>query len=244
MKICNVQYFNKIIKHIETKKYNILLNIFLSKNFHLKMEEIELIPENEFPRIFKIRKTLLKLIEDRGFKVEEEKKAQTYDDWKNEFKSNYKLSFFYTKGEGNSLESIYILYFKQQKLGVSEIQDFSKNINEKKISCGIMVVRGIITPLAKQKLKEFNESLHIQLFQDKELVVNVTEHELVPKHILLTKEEKDELLKRYKLKESQLPKILVTDPVAKYLGLQRADVVKIIRASETAGRYITYRIAI
>ena len=136
------------------------------------------------------------------------------------------------------------LDFKQQKLGVSEIQDFSKNINEKKISSGIMVVRGIITPLAKQKLKEFNESLHIQLFQDKELVVNVTEHELVPKHILLTKEEKDELLKRYKLKESQLPKILVTDPVAKYLGLQRADVVKIIRASETAGRYITYRIAI
>ena len=41
-----------------------------------------------------------------------------------------------------------------------------------------------------------------------------------------------------------MPKILLNDPVAKFLGLKRGDVVKITRKSETAGTYTTYRIAV
>jgi DNA-directed RNA polymerases I, II, and III subunit RPABC1 len=40
------------------------------------------------------------------------------------------------------------------------------------------------------------ELLHLEYFQEKELLVNITEHELVPKHYPLSDEEKRELLKK------------------------------------------------
>jgi DNA-directed RNA polymerase subunit H len=70
------------------------------------------------------------------------------------------------------------------------------------------------------------------------------EHELVPLHIVLSEEEKEEVLKRFGVREHQLPKIKVTDPVIKEIGAKKGDVVMIIRKSPTAGESVTYRYVI
>jgi DNA-directed RNA polymerase subunit H (RpoH/RPB5) len=74
--------------------------------------------------------------------------------------------------------------------------------------------------------------------------VDITKHELVPKHILLNENEKNEMLKKYGVVLKQLPRITITDPVIKILDGKPGDVVKIIRKSQTAGETVYYRVII
>ncbi|KXA95017.1 DNA-directed RNA polymerase subunit H [candidate division MSBL1 archaeon SCGC-AAA259E19] len=73
---------------------------------------------------------------------------------------------------------------------------------------------------------------------------DVTEHELVPEHEVLSEEEAQEVLEEYDIEASQLPKIKSKDPVAKAIGAESGDIVKVVRESSTAGRTTAYRFVI
>jgi len=83
-----------------------------------------------------------------------------------------------------------------------------------------------------------------QLTEEKERKLDLFEHELVPKHILLNKKEVEELLKLYRIAPHQLPYILESDPAAKAIEAKPGDIVKIIRKSPTASEAIAYRYVI
>ena len=108
----------------------------------------------------------------------------------------------------------------------------------------IMVLNGKFSPSAKTGLAEMVHDFIVEDFKEEQLLVDITEHDLVPEHTVLTEEEKEELLSRYKLKEAQLPRIMSADPVARFFGMRHGQVVKITRDSETAGRYISYRVVV
>lgn len=107
---------------------------------------------------------------------------------------------------------------------------------------GILVYQKSLTPSANKVINEMQPKYQLEPFSETDLMVNITQHVLVPKHVVLSNEEKKTLLLRYHLKDSQLPRIQPGDAVARYYGLKRGQVVRIIRPSETAGKYVTYRL--
>lgn len=82
----------------------------------------------------------------------------------------------------------------------------------------------------------------VQYFTYNELMYNPTQHIYVPLHEKLNETEAKELMETYQLKsKSQLPVILRTDIIARWLGLQHGDIVRITRHNPCSGIYYFYR---
>jgi len=86
------------------------------------------------------------------------------------------------------------------------------------------------------------EKIFTQAFWLDTLIINIIDHDIVPEHRIVSEEAKQALLDRYDiLSFNQLPLIMKTDPVAKFIGMKRGDVCEITLSSETSGKYKNYR---
>ena len=73
---------------------------------------------------------------------------------------------------------------------------------------------------------------------------DITKHELVPEHIILSDKEKKDILKKYQLEQNQFPRILDTDPVCLHIGAKPGKILKITRKSHTANKAVSYRLVV
>ena len=78
----------------------------------------------------------------------------------------------------------------------------------------------------------------------KKISFNVQNHVFVPKHTLLNEGEKKELLKKYNITPSNLPRILKNDKALANMKVKEGDVIKIERSSQTAGKIDFYRLVV
>jgi DNA-directed RNA polymerase subunit H (RpoH/RPB5) len=75
------------------------------------------------------------------------------------------------------------------------------------------------------------------------VVIDITKHKLVLKHIKLSETEIKSLLEEYRLTTRvQLPMMLRDDPISHYMDLHIGDVCKIIHDSPTSGVYCSFRV--
>ena len=129
--------------------------------------------------------------------------------------------------------------FKWTELRKS-IDEHLKNLDYE-VDYIIFVIRA---PMNSGDMNKISDCGHNhQVFSITELQFNKTKHFLVPKHELITEEEKIErIVSQYHLKSrNQLPLILKNDPMCKYLYGKPGNLMKIHRINPTSGINIVYR---
>ena len=88
-----------------------------------------------------------------------------------------------------------------------------------------------------------NDKRFINIYNLNNYLCNILENELVPKHRVMTFEEKAEIVKKYYITDGkQFPEISRFDPVAQAIGARPGNLIEIIRPSPTAITTKYYRL--
>ena len=120
---------------------------------------------------------------------------------------------------------------------IPEIENF---LEANKKNYKFLIVKSISNKGYKQ-LMEYN---NLEIFLDNDFMINLVDHHMVPKHYLLTKEEAEEYFKTFDNKKKEMPRILSSDPVARYYNAKVGDVFRVERPSITAGISISFSIVV
>ena len=192
---------------------------------------------------FRVRQTAIEMLEDRGFNVALEDKNLPYEQFSNRLEENA-IDFDATHRDSD-VKMAYIAFILDTKsFSKKDLVNLKALVDEKfatKEMTIIIIVQDKPTPqIAKELLNE--EYKGYEVFLMKNLIFNITHHDLVPKHIVLSEEEGKKVLDEYKTTKTQLPKLMLSDPVAKYYGMKSGNICKIIRQSPMTGESIYYRL--
>ncbi|KAK4193570.1 RNA polymerase [Podospora australis] len=226
------------------------------------------IHSKEVSRLWRAWRTIHEMVQDRGYELAEEEVKITFDDFRRKFTqgdgSPNRAAMTFSARPSESMNKkftppptaanpdpapecgpIHVEFCPEKtSIGIGVMKKFVEHCATNNFKAGILVTAVPLSAQARKVMTVTSQYTLIECFLEEDLLVNITHHELVPTHVLLSREEKTALLKRYRLKETQLPRILQKDPIARYFGLKRGQVVKIIRTSETAGRYASYRLCV
>lgn len=190
--------------------------------------------------LYKIRKTVLEMLNDRGFTIDNQLDI-TFE----EFTSMYNNNNINIYINDENLGQIYIYFHNEPKsITKSDLKSLVSNLIKEYEDDELKLII-----LLKEKgngsiLKELNKDSYknVEIFMNKNMMFNITHHEYVPKHIILNQEESEIILDKYNTTRNKLPKILKSDPVVKYYGMKHDQICKIIRKSPEVGEYVYYRI--
>jgi len=218
--------------------------------------------------VFKSRVHLLEMLEDRGYDITSVKNY-TGDEIKvmldghttgkfGTLSEKGPLDILLEKNTGTSnAEKIYVKYrlderFKSTSSLTNQIQEIYDTILTPKDTLIIMNISRVLIKIGvKDKVDEefvnhlyLTKNIFVQVFGLENFLFNVSRHEQVPKHRILTKQETQNLLEEYNCTLKNLPTIKRDDPQAKYIGMKPRQICEILFNNITSGITKKYRYCI
>ncbi|KAG0091101.1 DNA-directed RNA polymerases II 24 kDa polypeptide (RNA polymerase II subunit 5) [Podila epicladia] len=169
----------------------------------------------EIVRLWRVYRTIHQLCNHRGYLISQAELDQDLES----FRTN-----FATHGKVDRNQMMFMVQKKDDpadQMLVFFPDEVSVGVKTIKKYCELMVAKGV--------------GRGIVVFQDKITPMAAKVISEVSHSYHLESFQEADLL-------TQLPRIQPSDPIARYYGLARGQVVKIMRPSETSGRYVSYRL--
>jgi DNA-directed RNA polymerase subunit H (RpoH/RPB5) len=150
----------------------------------------------------------------------------------------------------NTKKKIYVKFYINKLIKPQNIYDIVEDlfhietILEKKDDL-MIIIKDEPNDTMMENIKDIwvSENIYVSLVNIKRLQFNILKHTLVPKHTLLSLNEKEQFMKSYNIMDSsQIPDISFFSPVSIVLGIRPGDIVKIERSSRTAVQADFYRV--
>jgi DNA-directed RNA polymerase subunit H (RpoH/RPB5) len=129
----------------------------------------------------------------------------------------------------------------QKVTAINKSYGISEFLAQLKSAPKIIIVKDISKKALQYILNSFSNT---EIFLEKELMINLVDHVLIPVHEVLTDDETAVFYDKYNCKKRNMPKMLSTDPVARYYNMKPGQICRIIRPSEKAGFVASYRLVI
>lgn len=190
---------------------------------------------------------ILEILKERGYKIEDAE-ILSLNIFSKKCEESGHFVYIYEHKTNKDI-TIYFSIFKESKITKKEILNKMQNITEENNYNNFLFLTsdGQILNYVNEIKQKFN--IDLQIFTIENLQMNILKHELQPKFILLTDEEKRLFLEKNKWNEKDLPKIKTDDPITRYYNAKPSQIFKIIRKNmvgrnKTSSQGIYYRIVV
>lgn len=183
---------------------------------------------------------ILEMLEARGYNISSVRESYSPLELSNIYANASPILIECSEDKTRKVKLFYFNHFQFKK----HMKNFKFQEEDPLVLHILVVTEKINHTILKSSIVYKTHKLKCQLFYIGETMINISKHILVPKHEILSKKEEQKVLTEYMSTKTQLPWILKNDPMAKFMGLETGQIVKITNASPTNGIYVSYRTCI